>query len=138
MRRRGSAGALGHQYRLHQVRCMSNPSLFDVLSRSLSLLRRDSSPPGIAGQVSACSDAACDHSYTLDLQRDERALGQFVKRLSVSGVENIRVEYPQDGIVRVRMERPMAEDAWESTIGELVDRCGLRYAARFPEETPSG
>ena len=108
------------------VPCMSNTSLLDVLSRSLNLLRRRGSPPG---ETPGCAVPALCPSYTLDLQRDEVALGRFVKRLSVSGVENIRVAYPQDGIVRIQMDRPMAEDAWESTIGDLVDRCGLQYAA---------
>ena len=102
---------------------MSTTFLSDVFSRSLSLLRRDAGSPGIVDPNPAA------HGYTLDLQRDEVALGRFVKRLSASGVENIRVEYPTDEVVRIKLDRSMGEDARESEISELVNRCGLSYAA---------
>jgi hypothetical protein len=89
-------------------------------------LRRSSRRRGVETEAPPLATA---HAYTVDLHRDEVALGRFVKRLSVSGAENIRVAYPEAGIVRISMEPPTTDPLWESTIGELVIRCGLRHAA---------
>ncbi len=108
---------------------MSRPSLLGILAKGLRRLRRGDTQPGVQARAPHLSATASPRAYTLDLQRDEVALSRFIKRLSVSGADNIRVEYPNDGIVRISMDRPTAEDIWESTIGELMDRCCLRHAA---------
>lgn len=106
---------------------MAGSSLFCILAKVLGWLRRGGKQSGVQAQVPPCSAIASPRTYTLDLQRDEVALGRFIKRLSVSGAESICVEYPKDGIVRISMDCPGAEDTWESTISELVDRCCLRH-----------
>lgn len=65
------------------------------------------------------------HAYAVEVQCDEAALGRFVKRLSVSGAENIRVERTETQVIRVKMTRPVAAKDWEATVDALVDRCRL-------------
>lgn len=110
---------------------MSSTSLVGILARKLSRLRRSGRLRGVEAEA---PPLAATHAYTVDLQRDEVALGRFVKRLSVSGAENIRVAYPEAGIVRISMDPPMPDPIWESTIDALVNRCGLHHAAASVSE----
>lgn len=77
------------------------------------------------------------YAYVIDVQRDEAALGRFVKRLSVSGAEKIQVEITEERVVRVRMRRPFSGNDWENTVDALVDRCGLRRVDSLASPTPS-
>ena len=107
---------------------MTNPSIAGIFATALGQLRRGSRRLGVQARALHPSTTPSRPTYTLDLQRDEVALGRFIKRLSVSGAENIQMKYPKDGVVRISMDCPMAKDAWETKINELVDRRRLHYA----------
>ena len=81
-------------------------------------------PP--AKTVSAATDPL---AYAVEVYRDEVALSRFIKRLSASGAEHIRVTYIQDRVACVQMRRPSSVADWGAVVARLIVRCGLRCAA---------
>ncbi len=106
---------------------------FGALSKVWKRGRRGPQTGALAQDASTQTDP---HRYTVTVCSNEVALGRFIKRLSVSGAEHIKVEYARNGVVHVRMKRPAHASNWEETVARLVDRCSLRCAsASMPAST---
>ena len=108
------------------------PFFFGALSKVWKQGRRGSQTGASMQDASTPNDP---HRYAVTVCSNEVALGRFIKRLSVSGAEHIKVEYAGNGVVHVRMKRPAHASNWEGTVSRLVDQCRLRCVSASARES---
>ena len=118
---------------------MLMPFFFRALSRVWRQSRRNAQN-GASMQDATPQDDP--HSYTVTVCSNEVALGRFIKRLSVSGAEHIKITCAGNDVARVRMNRPPGVPDWDVVVARLMDQCRVRCtSALIPgsiaEDTPA-
>ena len=106
-----------------QGREMLMPFFFGALSRVWRQSRRNAQN-GAPVQDARHQDDP--HSYTVTVCSNEVALGRFIKRLSVSGAEHIKITYAGNNVACVRMNRPPGMPDWDVVVARLMDQCRVR------------